>query len=170
MAPERPRVIAATLAREMPIGGLSFISRAIMPAKGGPVLHLLRGEALSELAGGEIYFSEVLPHFIKAWNRHRRQTQNFAVPYGRLLLALYDDRQDSPSRGVCLGLELGRPDAWGLLRIPPMIWYGFAAAGCEPALICNCADLPHDPDEAERHPWETPGMPACLTEILTRKQ
>lgn len=169
MSPERPAALGAALAQEMPVAGLSFTPRAMVPAKGGPVLHLLRGQALNEVAQGEIYFSEVLPGCIKAWKRHRRQTQNFAVPSGRLLLAVYDDRQDSPSRGICVSLELGRPDAWGLLRIPPMLWYGFAALGREPALICNCADLPHDPDEAERLPLDAPGLPDCLTTILAGK-
>lgn len=169
MDSDRPGARRPELTQEMPIAGLTFMPRAIVPAMGGPVLHLLRGPGLNDLAKGEIYFSEVLPGCIKAWKRHRRQTQNFAVPCGRLLLALYDDRPDSPSRGVCLTLELGRPDAWGLLRIPPMLWYGFAAVGCQPALICNCADLPHDPDEAERLPLDADAIPECLTKNLTGK-
>ena len=61
---------------------------------------------------------------------------------------LYDDREDA--RGRLEEYVLGRPDAYRLLCIPPRVWYGFAALGDTPALLCNCPDLPHDPAEALR--------------------
>lgn len=68
-------------------------------------------------------------------------------------------RPDSPTRNVLLELLLGRPDHYGLLRIPTGVWYGFTAAGDGPALICNCADLPHDPEEGEHLPADTKDIP-----------
>ena len=76
---------------------------------------------------GEIYFSEVLPGHVKAWKRHTCQTQHFAVPSGLLKIVLYDDRPDSATRGVLCELALGRPEHYGLLRIPVNVWYGFTA-------------------------------------------
>jgi len=32
------------------------------------------------------------------------------------------------------------------------LWYGFECIGNTPALLVNCADLPHDPTEIERKP------------------
>lgn len=151
---------------QLEIEGVLFLPRSIAPTPGGPVLRLLRGDALSRLCRGEIYFSEVWPGHVKAWKRHRRQTQNFTVPGGRLFLAIHDTRPESPSRGKTLGVCLGRPDAWGILRIPPGLWYGFAAIGNAPALICNLADLPHDPAEGERLPPDDPSMPPCFRRIF----
>lgn len=133
----------------------------VIPAQGGPVLHFLRSEyALMPTAGiGEIYFSEVLPGCIKAWKKHRRQGQLFAVPSGQLFIALYDTRNGRQRAGILLTMRLGRPDNYCLLSIPPGVWYGFAPIGGEPALICNCADLPHDPDEAERLPHDSKLIP-----------
>ena len=37
-----------------------------------------------------------------------------------------------------------------LVTIPPMIWNGFKGIGTEPAIVANCATIPHDPDEIER--------------------
>ena len=88
-----------------------------------------------------------------------RQTQYYTVPHGLLKLVLYDARPDSPTCGVLRELYLGRPDHYGLLRIPTGVWYGFTAATDEPALICNCADLPHDPEEGERLPADTKDIP-----------
>lgn len=115
----------------------------------GTVLHMLRCDAPDFVGFGECYFSEVLPGTIKAWKRHHLQTQNLAVPVGRIRLVIHDDREGSPTRGNVQVLELGRPDAYLRLQIPPGLWYGFACIGNSPALLANCTDLPHDPAESE---------------------
>jgi dTDP-4-dehydrorhamnose 3,5-epimerase len=38
------------------------------------------------------------------------------------------------------------------VSIPPQVWYGFNCISEAPALIANCADLPHDPSEGETRP------------------
>ena len=115
----------------------------------GSVLHHLRCDAPEFTRFGECYFSEVLPGAVKAWKRHSRQTQNLAVPVGRIRLAIYDDRSGSATYGVLSVFELGRPDAYLRLRIPPGLWYGFTGISPAPALLANCADLPHDRAESE---------------------
>ena len=125
----------------------------------GAVLHMLRCDAPEFKGFGECYFSEVLPGAVKAWKRHRTQTQNLAVPVGRIRLVIYDDRERSTTRGEVRALELGRPDAYLRLQIPPGLWYGFACVGATPALIANCADLPHDPADGEVRPLNDPTIP-----------
>ena len=125
----------------------------------GSVLHMLRNDRTVPVSFGECYFSEILPGATKAWKRHRRQTQNLAVPVGRILLAIYDDRESSSTRGQLENLELGRPDAYVRVRIPPGLWYGFACVGFGPALLANCTDLPHDPAETESRPCNDPRIP-----------
>lgn len=125
----------------------------------GTVLHMLRSDAPEFTRFGECYFSEVLPGAIKAWKRHRAQTQNLAVPLGRIRMVIYDDREASATRGQVQTLELGRPDAYLRLRIPPGLWYGFTCVSSTPALLANCADLPHDPGETEARPADDAGIP-----------
>ena len=125
----------------------------------GSVLHMLRCDDPGFTKFGECYFSEVLPGAVKAWKRHRVQSQHFAVPVGRIRLAIYDDREESRTRGHMQTIELGRPDAYFRLRIPPGLWYGFACISDGPALLANCADFPHDPVESEQRPIADPGIP-----------
>lgn len=125
----------------------------------GSVLHMLRCDAPEFIRFGECYFSEVLPGAIKAWKRHRTQTQNLAVPVGRIHLVIYDNRETSPTRGNLQVLKLGRPDAYLRLRIPPDLWYGFSCVSTIPALLVNCADLPHDPIDGEVRPMNDPTIP-----------
>jgi len=95
----------------------------------GSVLHHLRNDSPDFRAFGEAYFSEILPGATKAWKRHRAQTQNLAVPVGRVRFAIHDDRSDSPSRGAVDVVELGRPDDYRRLTIPAGLWYGFQCLG-----------------------------------------
>lgn len=127
--------------------------------KRGTVLHMLRCDAPGFTRFGECYFSEVQPGVVKAWKRHQAQTQNLAVPAGRVLLAIYDERASSPSHGVLQTMELGRPEAYLRVRIPPGLWYGFACVGDVAALLANCTDLPHDPLDSESRPSNDPGIP-----------
>lgn len=125
----------------------------------GAVLHMLRCDAPEFVRFGECYFSEVLPSAVKAWKRHRAQTQNLAVPTGRIRLAIYDDREQSPTRGQVLALEMGRPNAYLRVKVPPGLWYGFTCISATPALLANCADLPHDPSDNEVRPVNDPRIP-----------
>lgn len=125
----------------------------------GAVLHMLRADAADFAGFGECYFSEVLPGAVKAWKRHRLQTQSIAVPLGRIRLAIFDDRPQASTHGALQVLELGRPDAYARVRIPPGLWYGFQCLGDSPALLANCPDLPHDPAEVESRPADSAAIP-----------
>ena len=145
------------------IEGIAIVELREISDSRGAVLHMLRCDALDFTRFGECYFSEVLPGAVKAWKRHSAQTQNLAVPIGRIRLVIYDDREFSRSRGAVQILELGRPDAYLRLRIPPGLWYGFACISAIPALLANCADLPHDPADSEVRPLNDPAIPYSWT-------
>jgi len=98
---------------------------------------------------GEIYFSCVYPGAIKAWHIHKKMTLNYAVPHGRIKFVLYDDRENSPTRGELQELFLG-PDNYCLVTVPPMVWNGFKGIGGETSLVANCATHVHDPAEIDR--------------------
>ena len=136
------------------MGYLDLNSIIVTPLKristpGGDVLHALKSTDPEFQGFGEAYFSQVKQGAVKAWKRHRHQTQHLAVPVGRVRFVVYDDRQSSPTRGSLDVVDLGRPDAYRRLRIPAGLWYGFQCLGDRDALIANCADVPHDPDDNE---------------------
>lgn len=128
----------------------------------GAVLHMLRTDSPHYRGFGECYFSEVRPRAVKAWKRHTRQTQNLAVPVGSVRFVICDDRPGSPTRGARQVIELGRPDHYVRLTIPPELWYGFTCLGESAALVTNCADIPHEPGESEARTPEDFGDPAAF--------
>jgi len=151
--------MAEMMPAESMIDGVSLTALHQIGDQRGAVLHMLRSDAPEFIRFGECYFSEVLPGAVKAWKCHRAQTQNLAVPVGRIRMVIYDDRQGSATRGKLQVLELGRPEAYFRLKIPPGLWYGFACVGDAPALLANCADIPHDPGESVTRSVNDPGIP-----------
>jgi dTDP-4-dehydrorhamnose 3,5-epimerase len=131
------------------IDGVAITPLRVIKDDRGAVLHMLRADAADFRAFGECYFSEVAPAAVKGWKRHHRQTQNLAVPVGRVRFVIYDARESSLTHGRFDVVELGRPDAYVRLCIPPMLYYGFTCISGLAALVVNCADIPHDPAESD---------------------
>jgi dTDP-4-dehydrorhamnose 3,5-epimerase len=124
----------------------------------GKIMHMMRRDSDNFMSFGEIYFSCVYPGAIKGWHIHKKMTLNYAVPHGRIKLVLYDDRPQSPTCGEVQEIFLG-PDKYCLVTIPPLIWNGFKGIGTEMAIVANCSDLPHDPEEIERRDPLDSGIP-----------
>ena len=124
----------------------------------GKVMHMLRADDPDFVAFGEIYFSTVFPGAIKGWHIHKRMTLNYAVPSGQIKFVLYDDRPGSPTHGQINELFLG-PDSYQLVVVPPLVWNGFKGVGTEPAVVANCASIPHDPEEIDRRDPFDPRIP-----------
>lgn len=98
---------------------------------------------------GEIYFSTVYPGVIKGWHIHKQMTLNYAVIKGCIKLALYDNRNDSPTKGELQQIFIGDKN-YCLVTIPPGVINGFKCVGTEEAIVANCSTHPHAPDEIER--------------------
>ena len=115
----------------------------------GMIMHMLRCDDAYFEQFGEIYFSCVYPGVIKGWHDHKEMTLNYAVVSGMIKLVLYDDREDSPTKGELQEIFMGE-DNYVLVKIPPRVWNGFKGIGVKPAIVANCATLPHDPNEIIR--------------------
>jgi dTDP-4-dehydrorhamnose 3,5-epimerase len=85
-------------------------------------------------------------------------TLNYTCPVGLVKLALWDDREGSPTRGEVMELFLG-PDDHRLVQVPPGVWNGFKGVHTAPSMVCNCATLPHDPEEIRRRDPFDPAVP-----------
>jgi dTDP-4-dehydrorhamnose 3,5-epimerase len=120
-----------------------------IPDERGKIIHMLRCDDPHFERFGEIYFSVVYPGVVKGWHLHKRMTLNYACIVGMIKLVLYDDREGSPTRGELQELFIGESN-YVLVRIPPGIWNGFKGIGTGPAIVANCATLPHDPEEIVR--------------------
>lgn len=115
----------------------------------GSVMHMLKTSDPHFEAFGEIYFSTVNPGVVKGWHLHDRMVLHYAVPHGTIKLVLYDDREGSRTRGEVQESFLGDAN-YVLVRVPAKVWNGFKGLGAAPAVVANCATIPHDPAEIHR--------------------
>ena len=120
-----------------------------IPDERGSIYHMLRRDDTLFEEFGEIYFSKVYPGVVKGWHLHKKMTLNYAIIVGSIRLALYDEREGSPTKGGILELTTGEKN-YCLIKIPPGIWNGFKGLGEKASIVANCATLPHDPDEIVR--------------------
>ena len=140
------------------IDGVKITQLRKIPDERGKVMHMMRSTDPHFQEFGEIYFSTVYPGAIKGWHIHKRMMLNYAVPVGRIKFVLYDEREESPTRGEVMEIFMG-PDNYSLVTVPPLVWNGFKGVGTEMALVANCASIPHDPDEIDRRDPFDPTIP-----------
>ncbi|MEL4894911.1 dTDP-4-dehydrorhamnose 3,5-epimerase family protein [Crocosphaera sp. Alani8] len=121
----------------------------------GKIMHMMRCDSDIFQGFGEIYFSCVYPGAIKGWHIHTEMTLNYAVPHGHIKFVLYDDRPDSSTKGELQEVFMG-PDNYCLVTVPKLVWNGFKGFGDEMAIVANCTDIPHSPNEIQRKdPFDT---------------
>ena len=112
--------------------------------EGGEVMHALKAsEKLIEKLG-EVYFSSVEQHVIRAWKLHNKMTLNLFVPLGMVKFVFYFEQNNEFSEYI-----IGE-DNYCRLTVPPKTWFGFQGLKNTKNLIMNIADLEHDPDEMEK--------------------
>jgi len=131
------------------IEGVQVVPLKRIPDERGTVMHMLRATDPHFVQFGEIYFSTIYPGVIKGWHLHELMTLNYACVSGRIKLVLYDDREDSNTRGELMEIFLG-PDHYSLVQIPPRVWNGFKGIGDRMAIVANCSTHPHDPSKTQR--------------------
>lgn len=124
----------------------------------GKVMHMLNVHSQVFEKFGEIYFSSTYPGVVKAWHLHKEMTLNYAVIFGEIKFVLYDDRIDSPTKGLVQELFVS-PENYVLVTVPPLVWNGFKGIGLTNSIVANCATLPHNPDEIIRKAPEDPSIP-----------
>jgi dTDP-4-dehydrorhamnose 3,5-epimerase len=115
----------------------------------GSVMHMLRSDSPFFEKFGEIYFSAVNKDVVKAWKRHKIMKQHFAIPLGSIKLVIYDNREKSTTYDQIMEISVGENN-FALVKIPPMVWYGFKGESNDYSLIVNCTTIPFDENEVER--------------------
>jgi dTDP-4-dehydrorhamnose 3,5-epimerase len=116
--------------------------------RGWSLMNLLAGAMSAE---GQINFSMQYPGVVKAWHRHRLQTDFWTCLTGHLKTGVY--RESDGARWL-LVIGERRP---GVLIIPPGLWHGGAAVGPTPAGLLYYVTHAYNPDapDEERRPHDS---------------
>lgn len=140
------------------ISDVEVIPLKIIRDHRGAVMHMMKSSSDSKLEIGEIYFSVVNKDVVKGWKRHKIIKQNMVVPEGLIRLIIYDDRDQSKTKGSIQIIDFGLEN-YVLVKLPPMVWYSFKSIAEGHSIIANCISDPHNPDESETLSLETDKIP-----------
>lgn len=124
--------------------------------RGWSLMNQLQGVLTDQ---GQVNYSVMYPHVIKAWHRHAKQTDFWITLNGHLKAGVHD-----PESGRSWMIVMGEKNP-GTLIIPPPLWHGVATVGPESAGLLyyvTHAYNPAEPDEerlaydgVEGFPWQT---------------
>lgn len=121
--------------------------------RGFSLMNMMQGVLSPE---GQINYSVQHPGVVKAWHRHRLQTDFWLCLRGHIKVGVY--REDAPFAWMTV---LGET-APGALIIPPPLWHGAATVGGEPAGLMYFVTRGYDPaapDEERRAHDSVAGFP-----------
>lgn len=138
------------------IDGVQARRTKVMPDERGRLGEIFRVDDPWFEKFGQVYFTTTYPGVVKAWHYHKKQTDHFYVIKGIVKIALYDQREGSPTYGTVNQLYLGE-HCPGLVRIPPGVQHGWMSVGQTEAYIVNIVSETYnydDPDEYRTHPHD----------------
>lgn len=134
----------------------------------GTLTELLRAD-WSDVYGDSMPFAQVytsttspgVARDIDKWHVHQHQTDRFYCVAGRIVVAIADPREDSPSKGTVMLVELAAQEdgpAPQLVTIPPRTLHGFVVTSEGPATLLNFPNRLYDPTDEGRFPFEEAGI------------
>ena len=131
------------------IDGVRMKVLKVIPDERGRLMEMLRRDDEIFIEFGQTYMTTMYPGVTKAWHYHRLQSDHFVCVKGMIKLALYDEREGSPTKGIVNEFFLGEHNQV-LVQIPPNVWHGFKNITETEAIVVNVTTHPYDckqPDE-----------------------
>jgi dTDP-4-dehydrorhamnose 3,5-epimerase len=108
----------------------------VIPDERGRLMEILRSDDELFSKFGQVYLTTAYPGVVKGWHYHKRQTDHFVVVKGMIKLVLYDNRDDSPTKGEVNEFFLGEHNPM-LVKIPPLVFHGFKCVSQQEAICIN---------------------------------
>ena len=137
------------------VEGVKVKKLKVIPDERGRLMEILRSDDDVFEKFGQVYMTTALPGVVKAWHYHKKQTDHFVCVSGKVRVALYDSRADSPTFKEIneFIMELSNPY---LLKIPPMVYHGFKCISAQEAAVINIPTELYnyeEPDEFRVDPY-----------------
>lgn len=131
------------------IKGVKVKKLKVIPDERGRLMEIFRCDDEIFEKFGQVYMTTAKPGVVKAWHYHKIQTDNFACVAGKMRLALYDSRENSPTYKEVNEFETSLDNPL-LIQIPPNVYHGFKCISEIEAVVINTITEPYDhknPDE-----------------------
>ncbi len=131
------------------IDGVKVKKLKVIPDERGRLMEILRRDDELFTEFGQVYMTTAKPGIVKSWHYHKLQTDNFVCVFGKIRLALYDARKNSPTYKQIDEFEIGL-DSPLLIQIPANVYHGFKCISDVEAIVINTVTKAYNhnsPDE-----------------------
>ncbi|MGB9561840.1 MAG: dTDP-4-dehydrorhamnose 3,5-epimerase family protein [bacterium] len=119
-----------------------------IPDERGRLFEILRSDEPIFEKFGQVYITTTYPGVVKAWHLHKKQTDYIVCIQGMIKLVIYDDRENSSTKGKIEELFIGENNLL-LVVIPPGLWHGWKAIGTKEAIVINIPTEPYNRDNPD---------------------
>ena len=136
------------------IQGVTVKNLRVISDERGRLMEILRCDDKEFSKFGQVYMTTAYPGVVKAWHCHKIQDDNMTVLKGMVKIVLYDDRDDSPTKGLINEFFVGDHNRI-LVHIPRFVWHGFKCISDHEAMIVNAVTECYsydNPDEYRKPP------------------
>lgn len=120
-----------------------------IPDERGRLMEILKCNEEIFTKFGQVYISTTYPYVVKAWHFHKEQDDCIVCIKGMLKLVLYDNRDDSPTKGEVNQFFIGEFNP-ALVKVPREVYHGWKCVSTEEAIVINIPTEPYNyekPDE-----------------------
>lgn len=151
--------------KKITIDGVQLIGLQSFVDDGGALAEIARLDEngnlvlIPEFKVRQSTWSQMLPGTIKAFHLHYNQEDVwFIMPYDRMLVGLFDARENSPTYKASMRLVMGAGRAQ-LLYLPRGVAHGLANVWQNPANMMYFVNQCFDPEKPDEHrlPWNILG-------------
>jgi dTDP-4-dehydrorhamnose 3,5-epimerase len=146
---------------EIGIDGVDVKLIASVLTDNGALTELWRADWMLDPHGvGQVFQRTLNRGALSAWHVHLQTTDRLVCATGQILIALFDAREASPTRGAIATIRMGerRP---GIVTIPPGVYHGARNLADGPSTLVNIVDIAYcyeSPDHL-RAPADSPEIP-----------
>jgi dTDP-4-dehydrorhamnose 3,5-epimerase len=89
------------------------------------------------------YSFTIRPGMIKGWGIHRKHEDRYFILFGEMEVVLYDDRPDSPTRGLVAKVVMSEYRR-RLMNIPAGVWHADRNIGSKDVVVVNFPTIQYD--------------------------
>jgi dTDP-4-dehydrorhamnose 3,5-epimerase len=135
------------------IDGVVVKKLKVIPDERGYLMEMLRADDPFFRKFGQAYLTVAYPGVVKGWHYHKIQTDHFVAVSGMVKVVLYDQREDSKTRGEVNEFFMGEQNPI-LLVIPPFVVHGMKGIGTKPGMVVNFPTEVYNYENPDEHRFD----------------
>jgi dTDP-4-dehydrorhamnose 3,5-epimerase len=126
------------------LDNIKFITQPTIKVEGGNVMKIMKISDYKEFSFNEAYFSSIDFNYTKGWKMQLKMNSNLCVPIGEVKFT-FVTKDFKDHKTYIIG-----ENNYGILSIPPKIWYSFKGLSEKTSLILNISDSEHDEKDIKK--------------------